>query len=751
MIRHRWTPSNWASWKPLGIGEQRPNNWLEVVRAVGENREQLGYAWRILRDGVCDGCALGTKGLHDWTLDGVHLCNIRLRLLRLNTVGPLAEARVTTADGVAGLAALRNDQLRELGRLSHPMIRRRGDAAFARIGWDEALDLAAARIGAADPDRTGFFLTSRGTSNEGYYAAQKTARAIGTNNVDNAARVCHSPSTFGLKEALGVGATTCSYADWLDTDLVVFLGSNIATNQPVATKYLHYAKKNGTKIAVVNPYREPGMERYWIPSLVESSLFGTKLADRFFEVDIGGDLAFLLGTLRFLIDDGWVDERFVGEHTVGFADLAAEVAGLDLDQLERGAGTSRDEMRAFARMLGEARRAVLVWSMGITQHRAGEDNVRAIINLALARGFVGRAGCGLMPIRGHSGVQGGAEMGCYATVFPGGEPIDQAGADRLEAAWGFAVPTEPGLTVPAMLDAAHRGELDCLISVGGNFLDTMPDPGRAREALERTPLRVHMDLVLNRQMFVEPADVVLLWPATTRYEVPGGITETSTERRVILSPEIPGRRIGSARPEWEVLLDLGRRVRPDRAEALTFSDTPALRAEIARVVPMYDGIQRLAEGGDSFQYGGERLCEDPATGAPSFPTHDGRAHFSVVAAPRSAAIPDGRFRLSTRRGKQFNSMVHADADQITGSRRESVFLAADDARRLGLGDGDPVVVRSDFGELTGRAFVARVKPGNVQVHWPEGNVLIDPDVRSPEADVPEYTAVVSIDRAAAPA
>ena len=199
--KKRPTPSNWASLKPFGIGEQRPNNFNEVFRAAWENRDQAAYAMRILQDGVCDGCALGTKGLADWTLDGVHLCNVRLRLLRLNTMGPLDPA---VLGDVSALSKKRGDELRRLGRIPHPMLRRAGEPGFQRLSWDEALDMAAERIREAGPDRVGFYLTSRGMPNESYYAAQKAARAIGTNSIDNAARVCHSPSTFGLKEALGV-------------------------------------------------------------------------------------------------------------------------------------------------------------------------------------------------------------------------------------------------------------------------------------------------------------------------------------------------------------------------------------------------------------------------------------------------------------------------------------------------------------------------------------------------------------------
>jgi molybdopterin-dependent oxidoreductase alpha subunit len=734
--RRRPTPSVWASWKPLGIGEQRPNNYAEVFQAAWENRDRAGYAWRILREGVCDGCSLGTRGLRDWTLSGIHLCNVRLRLLRLNTMPAMDADALSDVDRLRGQSSA---GLRELGRLPYPMLRRAGERGFRRIGWEEAMELAAARIHEAGPDGVGFYLTSRGMSNEAYYAAQKAARAIGTNSIDNAARVCHSPSTFGLKEALGVAATTCSYTDLIGTDLIVFIGSNVANNQPVMTKYLHLAKKAGTRVAVVNPYREPGMDRYWVPSNLESALFGTRICDRFFQIDIGGDVAFLGGALRHLIERGWADGEFIAEHATGFEAMRTELESSSWEELERAAGASRTEMLELARMLGEADRAVLVWSMGVTQHEEGEDNVRAIINLGLARGFVGREGCGLMPIRGHSGVQGGAEMGCYATSFPGGVPVGDEGARRFSELWGFEVPSARGRTAPEMLEAGLRGELLALFSVGGNFLEVLPEPGLVREALTRIPLRVHMDIVASSQMLVEPGGAVLVLPATTRYEVPGGVTETTTERRVVLSPEIRGPRVGEARPEWQVLLELARRVRPELADRLAPSGTAEVREEIARAIPSYGGIEELREGGDSFQYGGERLCEGWR-----FPTPDGKARFAAVRMPRPREDGDG-FRLATRRGKQFNSMVQGRRDELTGAGRDAVLISDRDAERIGIVDGQPVVVRSEHGELRGRALVAPITPGNLQVHWPEGNVLIGAGRRSPQAGIPDYNARVTIE------
>src|SRR6185503_9248956 len=221
----------------------------------------------------------------------------------------------------------------------------------------------------------------------------------------------------------------------------------------------------------------------------------TKMADAFFPVHTGGDLAFVRGVLKVLIDEGRVDEAFVREHTTGFEKLQAVLAATSLDQLAAEAGSTTEDLRAFAKTYGDAKSAVLVWSMGVTQHVCGTANVQGIVDLALARGNVGRDGAGLMPIRGHSGVQGGAEMGAYASAFPGGLPINAESAHALSAEYGFEVPSKPGLTACEMVEACARGELDLLYCLGGNFLRTLPDPDYVAKAMANVPLRVHQDII----------------------------------------------------------------------------------------------------------------------------------------------------------------------------------------------------------------------------------------------------------------
>ena len=715
-----------------------------MFQIVWANRDNLRYAWKVLSRGTCDGCALGTKGLSDWTISGTHLCLVRLNLLRLNTMG--AMDRHVLGD-VSKLAGKTSKELRALGRIPGPMVRRRGEPGFRPIEFEQLWSEVGERWRGFEPDRTALYMTSRGITNEVYYVAQKVMRFLGTNNVDNAARLCHSPSTAGLKSTVGIAATTCSYQDWYESDLIVFLGSNPANDQPVALKYLQRARKQGARVVMVNPYREPGMDRYWIPSDLDSALFGSKLTDRFVRVAVGGDLALLNALAKLLIERGEVHTEFIEQATEGFAALKAALADQSLEELIALSGTPREQIEELANEIARADKAVFVWSMGITQHTHGADTVRAIANLGLLREAVGRDGTGLMPIRGHSGVQGGAEMGAYATAFPGGLAIDEANAQRFSDLYGFDVPSRPGLDTVAMLEEALEGRLDALYAIGGNFLETMPQPERMERALAKIPLRIHSDLFPTHQMFVEPAQDVYLLPAATRYEQRDGGTETSTERRIIYSPEIPRGDLPGVRSEWEMLLDLARAVNPTEYDRVHFDDGAAIRAEIERAVPAYQGIAGLGKFGDSVQYGGRHLCADR-----KFQTPSGKAQFVPVRPPGLGGEQPGSageypFHLATRRGKQFNSMVQKEVDQLNGAARDHILISTEDARRLGLSMDDPVQVRSAVGEYRGRAFPCDLQPGTAQGHWPEVNVLIPHGRTDRDGGVPDYNARVALERA----
>lgn len=744
--RHQVTESQeekWKKWVPFGLASRKPRHFMDMGKILWENKTNLPYGWKVLSKGVCDGCALGVAGFKDWTLSGTHLCMTRLNLLRLNTIGPL-DPKIL--EDTTKLEKMSNKELRSLGRLPYPMIRHAGEKGFTPISWDRAYKYLGQKIRSL-PDRNRFalFSTSRGVTNEIYYMAQKVTRYIGTNNVDNAARICHSPSTAAMKATLGIAATTCSYKDWYGTDLIVFFGANPANDQPVTTKYLHEAKRLGTKVVVVNPYLEPGMKRYWVPSTASSAVFGTPIADYWYPVSQGGDLAFMTGVARILLEKDALNHEFIKEHVDNFEDFKKWLLQQDLVELEAEAGLDRESIEAFADLLANAKNAVLVWSMGLTQHAHGAENVQMVLNLGLIRGYLGRDKNGLMPIRGHSSVQGGAEMGAYATAFPGPKPITPENAQALEALYGFPVPDTPGLTTTEMIEESYRGNLDVLYALGGNFLRVLPDPDHVREALSRVPVRVHQDIIPTDQMFIPAREAVLLLPAKTRYEQEDGGTETTTERRVIFSPELP-REVGQARSEWRILRDLAMAVDPTGNEVFGCSTGQEIREEIPKVVPLYDGIQHLKESGDAFQYGGPHLCPDGVC-----PTENGRARLNPVQLPARGekTNPDFPFKVSTRRGKQFNTLIYAEIDPITGAGRDAVFINAEDAAELRLVQGDRVDLVNEIGRLSCRVFLAPISRGNLQVHWPEGNAIIRKGVVDIGGQVPDYNACVRIEKAVA--
>ncbi|GGN63766.1 MULTISPECIES: FdhF/YdeP family oxidoreductase [Oceanobacillus] len=748
-LTKRPDPSLWVSKVPFGLGKVKPHHIRDTMKVVWENKDNLPYATRILTQGVCDGCALGVSGLQDQTLKGPHLCTTRLNVLRLNTM-PAIKEEILHSD-IEELKKLSSTELRKLGRIPYPLIREPGDDRFRRLSWDAALDRIAQKMRSLDPKRYGFYTTSRGITNEVYYTLAKVSRFLGTNNIDNASRICHSPSKTALTRSVGVGASTCNYKDWIGTDVLLFWGSVAANNQPVSTKYMYAAKRKGTKIIIINPYYEPAMDEYWVPSIPESALFGTKIADDVYQVNIGGDIAFMHGIMKHWFEmeenvpGSALDHEFIAEHVNGLEELKQKVVAYDWETLEASSGITKERMLELAQLLAKSKSAVFVWSMGLTQHRFGTDNVSQVANLALLRGFLGREHCGLMPIRGHSGVQGSGEMGADPFVLPGGG-MDKDNRERVEQIWGFPIPKWQGDIVGVSLENAllpenHERHLSLYYLSGGNFLETMPNPDFVERCLANIDLRVHQDIIFNTSTLVDAKEAVIVLPAMTRYEQEGGGTSTSTERMVYFSPEIKGPRIEEARCEWEVYVDLAKRVKPEESDLINFTSAAEIREEIAKAAPNYDGIQHLKNRGDLFQWGGAWLCEDGIC-----PTPDGRGNLIAVEIPEHRK-PEGHFHVTTRRGKQFNSMIYDELDPFNAADRDDVLMNELDAAELGVAEGDPIVVYNQYGMYKGQAKFVNIKAGNIELHWPEGNVVIPQGVYEEFAGIPEYTTLVIVEKA----
>ncbi|MBO9128565.1 FdhF/YdeP family oxidoreductase [Bacillus sp. 165] len=751
--KKEWLPAPkfWVSPIPFGLGKIKPKHIRDTMKVAWENKDNFGYAARIITDGVCDGCALGVSGLYDQTLDGPHICTTRLNVLRLNTM-PAVKSEILHAD-IDELRKYDSTELRKLGRIPYPMIRRKGERKFSRITWDEAMDMIAEKMKKLDPKQYAFYLTSRGITNESYYVAGKVARFLGTNNIDNASRICHSPSKTALKRSIGVGASTANYLDWIGTDVLLFWGSVASNSSPVSTKYMLEAKKKGTKIIVVNPYREPSMDEYWIPSNPESALFGTKIADDFYQVNIGGDIAFMHGIMKHWFEmeekehGSAINHEFVKKHVKDYEELKANVQEQTWDHIIESSGISKERIIELAEMLAKAKNAVFAWALGLTMHSFATDNISQVANLALLRGFLGRKYSGLMPFRGHSSVQGAGEMGADPFVLPGGDFYGE-NIERIESIWDFELPRWQGDILGVTLENIllpedHERKIKLYYLSGGNFLETMPDPDFVREALSQLEIRIHQDIILNTSTLVDAKEAVIVLPAKTRYEQEGGGTSTSTERMVYFSPEIEGNqnRIEEARAEWKIYIDLAKRVKPETAHLVEFKDAQDIRDEIAIANPNYDGIQHLKKKGDVFQWGGAWLCEDGIC-----PTPDGKGSLIPVEIPDLNKKPD-QFIVTSRRGKQFNSMVYKEVDPLNGADRYDVLMNAEDARRLSIVEGEGIVVYNGFGVFQGRAKFVDIAPGNLEVHFPEGNFLLPRGRYEKFAGIPDYNIAVTVEKA----
>ena len=460
-----------------------------------------------------------------------------------------------------------------------------------------------------------------------------------------------------MKATLGYGASTCSYADWLHADLIVLFGSNVANNQPVTTKYLHHAKENGAQIAVVNPYREPGLERYWVPSIAASALFGTALADHWFDVHTGGDLRVSdRRAARADRDAAASTRRSSRERTTGFERRARRRAG---DRLGRASSAKAARRASDMRRVRAAadrrpeRRVRLVDGADAARARRRDD--QGAVNVGLARGLPGRPNRGLVPIRGHSGVQGGAEVGCVPSV-------DAATRGALGDVWGF--PVADGAGLDGRRDGRARGAPATSICSGSSaatFSRRCPTQtrSRARARSGRGCASTRTSCCRRRCSSRATATCCCCRPrratsrraAAPRRRPSGG---SSSRRR------FPGRRIGSARPEWWVFRR-GDGARVSRSRRLRFGSTTPRRSahEIARAVPLYAGIETLAAKGDQVQWGGRTLYADGR-----FATPDGKAHFAVGADRPRRASRGARARSSSRRAAASSSTRWCSATSI---------------------------------------------------------------------------------------
>jgi len=622
-------------------------------------------------------------------------------------------------------------------RLTMPLVRREGvpkdaalaepRAAFREATWGEALDrVAEGLLRVREDSGAGSvgFLSSAKCTNEDNYLLQKLARAaLGTNNVDHCARLCHSSTMTAALAAFGDGAMTGSIADVERADLLFVIGSNTTECHPViGRRVVRQVRQGQARLIVADPR-------------------ATELAD-LAEVHLahspGTDVVLLNGLMRQLVENGTWDKAFVDSRCEDFEPFLESLDAYTPDVVERITGVSEQKLRQAAELLGSAQAVMVLYGMGITQHTTGTDNVKAIANLLMLTGNLGREGAGFAPLRGQNNVQGACDMGALPVFYPGYQRVTEPEVRaKFEAAWDCPLSPDAGLTLTDMMAAAADGRLRALYVMGENPLLSEPDLPHARQAVAALELLVVQDLFLTETAAM--ADVVL--PAAGFAEKEG--TFTNTERRVqrvrkALEPP------GEARPDWQILVALATRL----GYPMDYAGPAAVMDEIAGLTPIYGGISHARlEDGPGLQW----PCWDQEhRGTPILHRTGftrGRGRFHVVHDRRPAELPDAAYPLMLTTGRLLEhfhtgSMSHRSHVLETLEPESHVEMSPVDTVRLGLADGGPVILRSVRGALTSRVRATPSLPPGLAFmafHWADApaNELTNPAV-DPVAKIPEF-------------
>ncbi|WP_460173664.1 formate dehydrogenase subunit alpha [Vulcanisaeta sp. JCM 14467] len=623
-------------------------------------------------------------------------------------------------------------------RLTKPLIRRPGvpkgplngrpiHEVFREATWEEALDLVASKIkeilSKYGPTAIGGIMSDRST-NESIYAFQKFMRcAVGTDSIDQSATLCHEPSAWSLAMQLGYGAATNPVKDVLNSRTIIVVGSNMNETHPVIAAYVKRAAKQGTHLIVVNPIH-------------------TELA-RYAEYELlirpGTDVVLFSAMAKYIIDMGWYDKEFISKYTEGFDEWVRSLGAFTLDFVEKITSVPREIIREVARLYALEKPSMVMWTLGITEHENGTENVSALINLALLTGNVGKPGAGLMPLRGQNNVQGGADVGCAPGRLPGYQPLmDPEVRKRFEDAWRCRLPSFIGFRSTEMIDMARRGLIKMLYIVGENSIRSHPDSKAVAEALSKLEFLVVQDIFLTET--AEYADVVL--PAASAALEDYG-TFTNTERRLQLTRKVVDLP-GSARPDWWVFIELARRLGYD----MSFSDSDGIMRDLARVAPIFSGLshERLErEGGLQWPVPSSTSPGTPILYSDGFPR--GKARFRVVSWRGFDVVIERLYPYSLIIGReraQYHTATMTSRSPILRViwRGPVVEMNPEDMKAEGIKDGEVIKLVSPVGEVLARVKASTRVPRGVlftTFHYPElpANRLV-PAVLNPFTKTPAY-------------
>jgi molybdopterin-dependent oxidoreductase alpha subunit len=711
-----------ADQQVIGGGAKKVLYTLDTLRRIG-----VGKAAKALTSkNTCKACGYGMGGQRGGMTNELgefpSVCNKSVQAQSTDI-----QAAIPTGifeHGIRDLAELSGRELEHLGRLNTALYKRPGDNRYRDVTWDWAIAHTAERLRATDPNRS-FFYSSGRSSNEAGFVFQLLARAWGTNNVNNCSYYCHQATSEGLKTTIGTGTSTIELEDLTGADLIFVIGANPASNHPRFIHMLKACRDRGGDVIVINPAKEPGLVKFAVPKSPGSMLTGgTEIASDYLQPRIGTDVALFKGLMKAVLEAGAEDREFVARHAAGFDALQADLDGLSWDEIASICGVPRESIERVAATYSRRQNVVFAWGMGMTHHLNGVENVEAIANLALLRGMVGRRYAGLLPLRGHSNVQGIGTIGVKPVVS---EEIFAA----MEQAFGITLSRAKGFDTMSGLEAAERGEIDAAIMMGGNLWGATPDAAFATRAMERIGFKLYLTTTINRGHVNGLGDgEVLILPVTARDEEWSPTTQESMFNYVRLS-DGGITRLDNVKPETVILCNIAKQLLPDSPiDWEAFKSHPKVRAAIAKTVPGLEALADIDVAKREFHIGQRVLHER------SFGTADGRAHFVAMPMPK-LSLGDFPLTLATVRSEgQFNTMIYEERDSYrNGATRDTVMLNREDMAMFGVAAGDRVTLRSATGTMEAAVIPFDLPRGSALAYFPEANVLsgraVDPRSKTP--------------------
>lgn len=715
-------------------------HWADAVRASLKMNQKGGFD--------CSGCAWPDPDGHRSSIG--EYCE--------NGIKALAEEatylRVTPAffreHSIEELGSWSDFELGKAGRLTDPMVLRPGETHYQPIAWDDAFALIASELNAlSSPDEAAFYTSGR-TGNEAAFLYQLFVREFGTNNLPDCSNLCHESTSVALAETLGIGKGSVTLNDFNEAEVILVIGQNPGTNHPRMLSALEKCKESGGKIVSINPLPETGLIRFVNPQRPLKLLTGgTELENLFLQVRINGDAPLLKAVMQLLLkaeeqNPGKVfDLHFILEKTSGIEPFLEDLRKQDFDTLVADSGVPEGQIRELADLLIPARRIIICWAMGVTQHVNSVDIIRDIVNLLLLKGSIGKPGAGTCPVRGHSNVQGDRTMGIW-------ERPPAAFLDSLQQVFGFEPPREHGYTVTEAIEAMHEGRVKTLIGLGGNFLSASPDTEFTGGALRRCRLTVHISTKLNRSHLVH-GHTALILPALARSDrdFHGGeeqfvSTENSTgvvqSSKGVLTPPSP-----HVRSEVAIVTGIARAVLAGRTvvdwdQFARHNDY--VRDKIEATIPGFDQYnERVRHPGGFYLPNGARQSE--------FRTQTGKALFSIGRYEPIRTRPGELLMMTIRSHDQYNTTIYGLDDRYRGIHHERrvILLNAGDIDEQGLTPGQPVTLVSEYDGVRreARSFLIvsySIPKGCCATYYPETNVLVPIRHRSEASKCPASKSVI---------